>query len=510
MHPQLPSPSEGSDEDGNVDIRAESSLSRHRLIAAHLSDAILLLDANGALVSDTLADRQMLGRDAGYPRQSDMISVVHPDDQPLIIRLLNDVLIPTPLAKASAEVRVMNADGGFVWVELHGTNLLHEPSVNAIVVAARNIHERKLMEAELLLAEQREREGSSRQRAFVNTASHELRNLVHGILGLAHALQRLEIPQEARDMTQSLLRQSGTLRRVVDDLLDEASIAAGRLRVRREPIDLAEMLSDIRMATSISESSPVTFSVSPVPSNLKMVLGDADRVRQALQNFLSNALAHTSAGTISVDVGPGRSGRVRVAVRDTGSGIDSAEVDRLFRPYERGVSRPTGRTGLGLGLAIVKASIESMGGTVGAEAHAVGSTFWFELPAALTTAEPMRLEKVEEPREPRDLHRVLVVDDDAVNLMVAKSQLHSLADELDTVPSLEEAIQKLSEQQYDLVICDLHLREGSGFDLLTHTSALGAARPPVIVMSGAVEAQLATRLLQAGADAFLAKPATVA
>ncbi len=495
-------------------IEAEGALRRNeerfRTMALHIWDTILLIAPDGKVIDSTAPYRSDLDHEPDFWTDIDIAEVLHPDDRNAALYALARLVEQGPHAQATTEVRARRKGGEYTWLELNATNLIGQPSIDAILLSVRNIEERKRFEEELAARNAREHAALAQRQSFVDQVSHELRNLVHGTLGLSEILGRSDLPFESTEVVQALQRQATTLRRIVDDLIDEAHIEAGTLQVRHEIIDLDVLVRDVALLAQPHVGADVLLFAADVPPELQYVVGDADRLRQAVHNLLQNAIRHTERGSISIEVGPGSStDTVRIGVRDTGSGIDPTDVDRLFRPYERGPGRRT--HGVGLGLAIVKATIESMRGTVGAESRSDGATFWLELPLShVTDATPFRgavrpIQPVSSTTPPS----VLVVDDDPINLLVASMQLEELHADVVTVAGLSAALGAAAERTFDVVLCDLNLQDGSAFDFLQRVRAMPIGQPFIVVMSGDADPDRPRQLLAAGADHFLPKPATL-
>ena len=209
-------------------------------MALHIWDTILLLDARGEVIESTAPYRADLDHDEELWTGVELADLLHPDDRESAVANLTQLLKDGPDAHASLEVRARRKDGTYTWLELNATNLLHQPSIGAVLLSVRNIDERKRFEHELAERADRERAALAQRQSFVDQVSHELRNLVHGTLGISEILERSELPPQSAALVQTLHRQATTLRRIVDDLIDEAHIEAGTLQVRHEPIDLQE------------------------------------------------------------------------------------------------------------------------------------------------------------------------------------------------------------------------------------------------------------------------------
>ena len=480
---------------------------RFRLMATQIWDTILLVSADGRLLDSTAPFRTDLDREPDYWHDLELATAVHPDDRAHALAGLHDLLDRGPNAQATIEVRAVRANGEYTWLELNGTNLLHHPAMEAILLLVRNIDERKEFERQLAETRERERHAVLQREAVVAQVSHELRNLVHGTLGLSEILARAAVPLEIGEVVTALHRQSLTLRRIVDDLLDAAQIGIGAATVRNETIDLAEMFSDIEL-TLAGRHVPV---VAPPPdAHLRFVMGDVDRLRQALTNLLSNALRHTLQGEVRVQAEPGRTrDTVRITVSDTGTGLDIDDLDRLFMPGERG--RDERSHGIGLGLSVAKSNTERMGGAIGAIARDDGATFWLELragrPDELTPVRGMTRPVSAAPTS--DRLSVLVIDDDSINRLVASMQLRDLHADVITAADAEEGLRLIRQRSVDAVLCDLNMRGGDGLHFLSELSAMDIPQPFVTVMTGDADPTRREAVTAAGADHYLLKPATL-
>jgi PAS domain S-box-containing protein len=485
---------------------------RFRLMVTHIWDSILLLDREGGLLDATSAYRVDLDYPPGFWLSANLLDVLHPDDQPQAIAKLSRLIDGGLETEAWLEVRAIRANGATSWLELNATNLLDDPTIEAIVLTVRNIDVRKRIEFELADRQQELQAALHRQEGFVAQVSHELRNPLHGMLGLSEMLAGAELGEPLASAAKALYRQTTTLRRIVDDLLDVAQLEVGTLRVNTAAVDLLDVVRDAAvMATQSAPEGVLVVAADPHPA-VRYVQGDDDRIRQALANLLSNACKHTVAGRITIVVSNGRlPGRVRVSVQDTGEGIDATDVERLFQPYERG--RGDLSRGVGLGLAIVKGTVEAMGGEVGARPRAEGgSEFWIELRVAvrLGADDEEQRDSTQTPRRARESVHALVVDDDPVNQLVAKLQLQQLHVDVATAISGEDAWGMIGAQEFDVLFVDVQMQGMSGFELLRLVREQCVPSPFVAIMTASATAADRRAAQDAGADAFVAKPATLA
>ena len=501
----------GQDITDRVRIEAELRLSerRNRVMVANIQDAIMLLDGFGRLIESSSTQRPGLG----YDGPEDFIGtrlgeLVHPDDAAKAATIYSS-LVAQPAAQTGwFELRVLAANGDYAWLEVSGNNLLDDPEVGAVVLTVRNIDERKRLEIELEARRHQAQEELRKRLALVAQVGHELRNPLQGLAAFSDHLLSRRVPSEVADDVEAISRLAGVMRRVVDDLLDASQLELGTLSVRADVVDIVPIIDDaVFMARQLTQPG-VEVSGSDVPSNLRYVVGDADRIRQALTNLLSNACKHTASGAVTVDASAADDSMVRLNVSDTGSGISSDDVARLFRPFERGrQDHESEMPGVGLGLAIVTGIATAMGGSTGAAPRAEGgSLFWIDIPLS---ADGAPVTQIVAPRREVPRRHVLIVDDEPLNRLAAKFLLADLGAEVATAVSGEQALQMLADQRFDTVFADVRLPGISGLEMTRQLRARGGRQPVVAIMTGEVGDASRAAAAAAGADAFVPKPSTV-
>ncbi|HEX7785987.1 MAG TPA: HAMP domain-containing sensor histidine kinase, partial [Methylomirabilota bacterium] len=258
-------------------------------------------------------------------------------------------------------------------------------SVIGISTIARDVTE----QVSLLTAERRARAEAERANRtkdqFLAVLSHELRQPLNTMLGWLRLLRSRHVdPAQAARALAALDRSTQAQARMIDDLLDIARIEAGKLTLQREPVDLGPLISDW-VESFQQEATAKAVKLEPLAGAVTAtVSADADRLRQVVMNLLANAIKYTpSGGRIQVRM-TGEDGVVRIAVSDTGAGIDRDLLPHVFEQFRQADSRDAGRqSGLGLGLAIVRELVEMHEGTVEAQSDGPGrgATFTVTLPA---------------------------------------------------------------------------------------------------------------------------------
>jgi signal transduction histidine kinase/CheY-like chemotaxis protein len=360
---------------------------------------------------------------------------------------------------------------------------------------------------------------------FVANMSHEIRTPMNGLLGMAELLLQDELTAAQRERVQVLLSSGRGLLGIINDILDFSKIEAGQLELESIRFDLRALVGRTsQLHAAATRQKSVQLEVVVDATAPKQVRGDPLRLWQVLNNLLSNASKFTERGRIALRVQRSSTPAnadpdvawLRFEVEDSGIGMTPQQVAELFQPFKQADASTTRRFGgSGLGLAICKHLVEAMGGTIGVHARpAVGSTFWFELPLraelgddALATLEPQPAPAQARPLRGRKL---LLVEDNAVNLIVASSMLHASGAEVTTAGDGAEALRKLREDSFDAVVMDCQMPEMDGFEAVrrwrAEESAGGRKRLPVIALTANAMLSDRERCLAEGFDEHLGKP----
>ena len=365
-------------------------------------------------------------------------------------------------------------------------------------------------------------EASRLKDEFLATLSHELRAPLSAIAGWTSLLQRQpgSDPGLLRRALAVIDRNTKLQVQLIDDLLDMSRIAAGKLRLDVQSVDLRDVIRNaIAAVQPAAEAKGVVIHsiLDPLAGPMR---GDINRLQQIVWNLLSNAVKFTpKAGHVQVALERVNS-HVEIVVTDTGQGIDPEFLPHVFERFRQADASTTRKyTGLGLGLAIVKHLTELHGGTVRAKSPGpgLGSTFIVELPLMAVHApadglrrHPSSSVELEESEFPSlDGVSVLAVDDEADAREIIQRLLESCGARVDTAASVSEALELFQRNRYDVLLSDIGMPEEDGFCLIRkvrESERTGERRIPAIAFTAFARADDRVRALRAGYQTHLAKP----
>jgi len=494
--------------------RARENEERYRLLADNSSDLIVLTrDGEAAYVSP--AARRLYGYEPEELIGTKIEDRVHPDDLPALAVAEEEVRTK---GEALVVYRCRNKKGEMLSVEESWRrSSAADGKSTEFVVVARDITQRVRNEEALRAAKEHADTANRAKSSFLAHMSHEIRTPMNGILGMNHLLMATDLDAQQRDYARTIGDSASSLLRIIDDILDESKLEAGKVEIEYADFDLGKTLDDVvSILQPRAAQKDVRLRMAVNPTAYGWFRGDAVRLRQVLLNIAGNAVKFTDRGHVDIDVtvprALGDQAVVRFEISDTGIGIDDAAQATLFEKFTQAdisISRRFG--GTGLGLAIAKQLVELMGGTIGFSSVAgEGSLFCFEIP----------LERMEAPAEqapdavttaPAAAQRpldVLIAEDNKVNQHVAQLIVSRVGHRVDLADDGRQAVAAARAKEYDVILMDLQMPELDGLAAAKEIRQLPGrgGQVPIIALTSHAMAGMREEVIAAGMDDYVSKP----
>jgi PAS domain S-box-containing protein len=414
------------------------------------------------------------------------------------------------------EAPLMRRDGSTFTGRLLAKALDPAQPASGTIWLAEDITDRRLVEQALARARDQAEAANRAKSAFLANTSHEIRTPLNALVGLAQLARTPEVDDRRRlQYIEQICESADMLSAILSDILDLSKIEAGKLIVDRSAFDLHGLIHTLEQAYgALADIKGLTLQVNVEPDVPVHVLGDPMRIRQILSNYLTNALKFTSRGGILLHVQRGVGYRLRFEVVDTGAGMDGAGLGVLFQPFsqiDNSITRKVGGTGLGLSICSELAKL--MEGSVGVSSVPdEGSVFWVELPLPAVTPEALESRITSSGPDALQGTRVLMVEDNPVNMMIAVALLErwgAVVDQADDGAHALRAIDNAwhSGDPFDIVLMDVQMPGMSGHEVTRRLrQRYDRQTLPVVALTAAALVSEREDAMAAGMNDFLTKP----
>lgn len=422
--------------------------------------------------------------------------------------------------RQSVEIQLNTRQGGELWARLESRHQRSIKGESQCLTAILDITDRKQIEDDLILAREDAVSANRAKSVFLANMSHEFRTPMNGILAMSElALQQPDTGDELQRYLTTIHSAARSLLTLLDDVRDVTRIESDQLSIDTVPFRVHELVTTLQAMFQATAAQKQLDLVVEIPDSVSEILvGDRNRIRQVLVNLLSNALTFTESGRVTLTL---REEEVSDFVReltfevaDTGPGISPAEQRRIFETFNQNLNDVEARyEGKGLGLAISRRLAKLMGGQLYFEtAPGTGSRFFLSVPLEVPIDDELPA-----PTPPAGDHgdgehgRILVAEDNAINLLVIRTVLEKAGYEVHSVGNGRDAIARLEQERFDLVLMDISM---PGMDGIAATEAIraraddGTIRPdvPIVAISAHSMKGDRERFLEAGMNDYISKP----
>ena len=455
----------------------------------------------------------IVGRPLTFEESLSAWPMTHPDDAALQSGVVERAQAGE--RQFQMEWRIVHENGEHRWIDARCTVHVDENGLpSKIAGLVLDVDARKQQELALVEAERAAQAAAEAKSQFLANMSHEIRTPMNGVLGVLHLLQRETLSEEGRQLLAEASNCGRMLSQLLDDVIDFSRIEAGRLELSPEPIDPAQVLESVagllRPSATAKGLQLRTKTEDDGDADGGWISADPVRLRQALFNLIGNAVKFTRAGHVEVRLTARPDGdrrRLRFEIEDTGVGIPDAVQASLFRRFQQAdgsTSRQFG--GSGLGLAITRRLAELMDGDVGFEsAEGKGSTFWFEI----TAEQARRTDPGDDcPAPLLDGMRILLVEDNPTNRLVASKMLEAMGVSVSTAEHGAHGVEAARQELFDLILMDVQMPVMDGVEATRCIRAMGGetGATPIIGLTANAMAHQRETYLAAGMNGVAAKP----
>jgi two-component system CheB/CheR fusion protein len=426
------------------------------------------------------------------------------------------------------DYRLKRHDGEYRWIRDHGVpRFASDGSFRGYIGSCVDITDRKLAEDNLLESKISAESLAKARTEFLANMSHEIRTPMNGIIGLSQLALNEEVSPVVRDYLWKVSTSSHALLSIINDILDFSKLEVGRMAIESNPFSLSVLVRNLQnLFGESARNKNLDFAIEVLDGTPNGLIGDLFRLQQVLANLLGNSIKFTASGGVKLIVSTerlvGSIAFLRFSVEDSGIGLSSDSLEKLFRPFSQAdgsISRRFG--GTGLGLVISQSLLQLMDGKFEVKSQlGVGSVFSFTLPLKIASSFDSKMFHSVSLPQARDLStylkekaqflhgkRILVAEDEPVNQLLIKKFLKLSGVDVSIANNGIEAVELFRTQQFDAILMDVHMPEMDGVEATKRIrSDAKYAAMPIIALTAGVTLDERKNCLECGMSDFISKP----